>query len=606
MSYADQRGMLKNALAAAGLDSDSASNIANILANSVQDALQSGRTRTDTTPEGLRMVGPDDRKLVFQNLDFRASDPDHRAQRTTDSEQDRRPQQAPNITERIPPQQTDATYRVSGGKLSDASGAGDSVEVNVRSRIAKQPPGKLPMTMMDRQSNTLVGKSIRASAGGDEGRARLSVDEGPRDVSWNLQLDNVARYRVITGIEYEPGVGLRVQYSTIAAWDERKKETRFLHMTEQQVLTEVVDDLKGPRAHTAYIPTFRSQPRGPGVAQIKGNIAEDLFFNTFRVGTFTGGWDTGETKTVTQVWPQGGRQVQVYNSVGPVANTPSTKTVLFAVRTPDAKATEEVRGEDENPLPLNTPPETDVKNWAIEIQPADECYAFSSLNGLRLDELAGYDSDAIQALSHDSGANACLSWKGESLEVVTNVEMVGSEVVVTKRPIHILKMDDETQATLMSFSPVTALGCFSFDDTTLTAPQTSFYALNPAAAGQCSDTLETVNASVLDTIYDGGDGIYATYKTVRVLGQQAGSSSKVVSFYYTTAAQCLALNAAGLYANTVTFKSLGETGNGACPVIPVTDCPTDGGGGGTVDCTQEPCPPAEQCPQGSFCNPSPI
>lgn len=595
MSYADQRGMLRNALASAGLDADAAANIANILANSVQDALQSGRTRQDTTPDGLRLVGPDDRKHVFQNLDFRAGDPDHRAQRTATSEQGTRPQPAPNVTESVAPQQTSATFRVSGGALSDASGAGDSVEVSVRSRVAKQPPGRLPVTMMDRQSNSLVGKEIRANAGGDDGRVRLSVEEGQRDLSWNLQLENIARYRVITGIEYEPGVGLRVQYSTISAWDERKRETRWLHMTEQRVLTEVVDDLKGPRAHTAYVPTFRSRPRvNDGDPLVRGNLGEDLFFNLVRVGTFTGGWSAGATKTVSQVWPTGGRSVTVQNATQDVANTPGTKYVLFIARTEDEKAAEEVRGEDENPTPKLTGTNTEpaVSYYAIEIQHATECMAFSSLNGKRVEDLSGYSSTDYQALSHATGASGCLEWRGESVDVISDIAITGSSIVFKKRRLHVLKAEPESVLSSLTLSPVTAVHTLSFDGTDIVGQRSSFYAFNVALA--TNTTVPTVAADAMEDLALGPGGLYGDVNTLRVL-QKTPALPVSVPLASVTAGQCLVLGAGALEQASVTFRAF-DLSYGACTSIPLTECPE------TPPATcSGPCTTSADCDPGCDC-----
>lgn len=526
MSYADQRAQLRNALVAAGISADAAANIANILANSSQDSLQSGRTRRDTTPDGLRLVGPEDRTHVYQNLDFRAGDPDFRQQRTESSEQNRRPIPAPNVTEAAPPQQTASTFRVAGGALSDATGAGDSVEVNVRSRVAKQPPGRLPITMMDRQSNTLVGKALRANSGGDEGRARLSVEESQRDVGFNLQLENIGRYRVITGIEFEPGIGLRITYSTIAAWDERKKEVGFLHMTEQRVVTEVVDDLVGPRTHTAYIPTFRSLPRAPFTetqdSAIRGNLGEDLFFNLVRVGKFTGGWALNSTKSVTQVWPVGGRAVTVMNGTQAVADTPSEKYVLFVARTEDEVAPEEVRGEDENPVPQIDSGEKvpDVAYYAIEIQHATECIAFSSLNGKKVSDLEGYKSNKRQMLVHRTGTEPCLEWQdvladGENtIDVVTDVYFSGDSIKVIKRTITVQDAGEPYNGVEIQCGVVTAVEALGFDGTNLYGTRKSFYGINPVSANDT--TVETEEVLALEDLSLGGGGLYANRNTLRV------------------------------------------------------------------------------------------
>ena len=600
MSYADQRAQIRNALVAAGLGSDAAANIANILANSAQDSLLSGRTRRDTTPDGLRLVGPDDRTHLYQNLDFRAGDPDYRSPRTASSEQAERPKPAPNVTEAAPPQQTPATFRVSGGNLSDATGAGDSVEVNVRSRVAKQPPGRLPITMMDKQSNTLVGKALRANAGGDDGRVRLSVDEGQRDLSWNLQLENIARYRVITGIDYEPGVGLRVTYSTISAWDERKKEVRFLHMTEQRVVTEVVDDLKGTRTHTAYIPTFRSLPRAPFEnpedPRIKGNLGEDLFFNIIRIGTFTGGWAIGATKSISQVWPDNGGSVNVVNLTHAIADTPSEKYVLFMARTEDEIGATQVRGEDENPLPKIAVGDKvpAVEYYAVEIQHATECIAFSSLNGKKVSDLTGFDANAYQALSHAGPDDSpqCLKWRGETIDVISDVVISGDSVVFKKRPVWVLKADAESIHSTLTFSPVTAVEALGFDGTNLYGDRKTFYALNPTAA---ADTVvPTYPADALQDLSIGGSGLYSNKNTLRVF-QVTPAAPNTVPLDTVTAGQCITLGGGALTQAAVTFKAFQPVAS-ACASIPVTECPEP-----PPAACEGPCSVPGDCAEGCDC-----
>lgn len=513
MSFADQRGMLRSALIGAGLSPDAASNIANILANSAQDSLASSRTRTDTTPDGLRLVGPDDRKMLFQNLDFLPGDPDHRPQRVASSEQRDPARPPPNVTEKIAPQQTTATYRVAGGNLSDASGAGDAVEVNVRSRIAKQPSGGLPLTMMDRQTNTLVGKAMRASAGGDDARVRVNIQEGERDVNWNLQLENIGRHRVVTGIEYEAGVGLRIQYSQIAAWDERQKDVRFIRMTEQPVLTEIVDDLKGFRAHTAFVPAFPSRTRTDGANQFRGNSAPDLFFNTFRIGTFTGGWPVNTTKIVSQEWPASGRDVAVVNLTQSIPETGETLYVLFAPRTQDLKNPDgEVKGEDENPIPLDTPPYQNVAYYALEIQPASDCTAFTSLNGKLWSEIAGYDTDLTQALSHDDFG--CPKWVGKEIEVVTDVTLESTGLKFTRKKVHVLEQLSGTDVDI-PIGSVQGVYQLEFDGTHIVGKRKTFYAFNVTSA---TDTkVETEPVDALSHLSLGGAGLYADKNEIRVL-----------------------------------------------------------------------------------------
>ena len=541
MSYADQRGLLRNAFVDAGISVDAATNLANILANSLQESLQSGRTRTDTTPEGLRFVDGEDRRLLYQNLDFLPGDPDHRATRTTSSEQREGPQPAPNVTAKVAPQQTGATFRVSGGSLAEAAGAGDSVEVNVRSRVARQPPGSLPLTMLDKQSNTLVGKGLRANAGGDGGRTRVNVRQGQQNVDIDLNLENVSTFGVVTGIAYEPGIGLRVNYATLSAWNERAQNVQFLRMVEQKVVTEVVDDLRGFRAHTAVVPSFPPRYRGGDTPGQRNYAAEDIYFNTFRVGTFTGGWAAGTTKTVTQVWPEEGRNVVVYNACESVANTGSTKYVLFAPRTPDKVQKDEDgvrferRGEDENPVPKFTPPygnefNNQVVYYAIEIQHATECAAFSSLNGLLTSDLAGYaiTPGPKQALSHDD--SGCLEWVGQTSDVVTGLAVSGNNLVANRSKLHVLKVDATAPQSLsLALTPITVVTGLTISGTNITMLKHQVYVLKTGNANPETITIPTFEEDAIYNLALTSEGLEGLRHTLRVLGKTNTTPVKITT-----------------------------------------------------------------------------
>ena len=429
MSYEEQRRQLRASLQSAGLGSESATQIANILCNGLQEMRHSGPVTHDSTPASMREVTPDVRRLELTNFDFLPGDPDYRKQRTPPSEDRPRPIQAPNVVSTVSPQQTDGSYRVSDGSLAEAQVHGDSVSVNVRSRVAKQPAGGLPITMLDKQTNTLVGKELKANAEDGEGRVKVLVLETGREVALNFQFQNLSRYEVITNVEYVPTKGLRLTYRTITAWDERLRKERWIRMQDVPVVTDVADDLLGTRLHVSKIPAFER------------NKASDIYFNNIRIGTFTGGWPKGGLKEITQAWPLGGAAVQVKNLTREIPDTDETKHVLFTVRTQDKKAVREVNGEDENPVLNEFPPV--VENIAVEIANATEdCTAFHYLNGLLVADLAGYDAAAYQALSHGVGESTCLEWRGEPINVITGVGIVGSALVFATREAWILKAGD--------------------------------------------------------------------------------------------------------------------------------------------------------------------
>lgn len=449
MGYADQRGMLKNALEAAGLAPNAAAQIASILANSRQDSLESSRARVDTTPESMRMVDKETRKSVLTNLEFRGDDPDFRPQLLQTTEEQRIPKPMPNVTERLAPQQTQAVHDVSGGTLAEASGEGDSVSVNVRSRVANPTAAGTPMAMLDKQANSIVGKVLQAVADSGFGNVRFEVNEGSGSVTLNLALENLEKVNVVTGIAYDPGLGIRLHHMPVAAWPAGSQKTSWIGMREIRVATEVVDDLVGPRTHTAYIPSFQSLPHVADHSGVPRNLGADIFFNLVRIGKFTGAWTRGTVKSVTQVWPEEGGDVDVENLIADVAETEdeTENYVFFIVRTEDIVPEEDVRGESENPHPKiadppPNPPLPLVKNYAIAIQPSTRCDAFSSLSGGVASSLTGYQADVPSALSYavtaDGATEPCLRWRSHTVDVITGAALGPDGLVFARKRLYVL------------------------------------------------------------------------------------------------------------------------------------------------------------------------
>lgn len=400
--FSEQRQQLRKALVSAGLAPDAATQIANILGNSAQALRHAGPVEIDTTPADLRMVTPEKRRSRFPNLDFRPSDPDHRPKRTADSEERREPEPEPNVVPVIAPQQTAANFRVAPGALTDVAGNGQAARVDVRNVVAGRPQAGLPMAMLDSQANQLVGKAPRARVGQNDGTARLDIQETGREVLWNLQMLNRSDYDVVTKIEYVDGVGLEITYDRIKAWDQNQGRVDTIPVTQQPIVTDVVDDQNGLRCRRRVIPVFSS--RG----------ADYAYFNTFRIGTFTGGWAKGTTKTVTHVWPQSAPDVQVVNLSANVCDSPGVRYVVFAARTKDVVPATAVRS-DPQPL-VSAPPAYDSAGEVVDSNPDGSSAPEVQYYALEI-EGAGGDPIRIGKVSADWAVGTCATvtlWEGEA------------------------------------------------------------------------------------------------------------------------------------------------------------------------------------------------
>jgi hypothetical protein len=461
-AFGEQRRQIRGALVQAGLSPDAATQIANILGNSVQEMRHSGAVAHDSTPADFRMVGPEQRKTRFVNMDDRAADPDYRPQRVADSEEKVVSQPEPNVISVVAPQQIEANFRVANGTLTSVVGNGQAARVDVNNVVAARPPAGLPLTMLDNQANQLVGKAPRAQVGPNDGTARLDIQENNREVLWNLQMLNRADYDVVTKVEFVAGRGLEVTYKRIKAWDENRERLDTIPTVEQTVVSEVVDDKHGTYGRRRIIPAFGSVGQAPS------------YFNTYRIGTFTGGWTRGTTKQVTAVWPTSGTQVDVINRTQTVPNTPSTKYVLYGVRTRDSvpdlpvppattlNESEQIDKEADRPSTTYTAEQQyDVvgeyvqvagnplaEYYAIEIQNAEECTAFASLNGLLVTGLSGYDATKPSALSYalpgatDPAQEPCLMWRSHLVTVVTDVTLTTSGLVIHKKQLYVLAEEE--------------------------------------------------------------------------------------------------------------------------------------------------------------------
>jgi hypothetical protein len=178
--FSAQAGQIANALKAAGLRPDAAHKIAAILGNGVQNIVRTNPESVDLTPQSLRYVTPDVRKYELQGLDFRQADPDYRPYQQETSEERPSAQQASSVRSDPAPQKTQATYRVKGGKFTEARGTGEAVQVDLK--VA----GNGRVALLDPQSNTIVGKNLRCET--DASGLRFFIEETGTELVWKLAL----------------------------------------------------------------------------------------------------------------------------------------------------------------------------------------------------------------------------------------------------------------------------------------------------------------------------------------------------------------------------------------------------------------------------------
>jgi hypothetical protein len=180
--FSAQAGQIANALKAAGLAPDAAQKIAAILGNGVQNLVRTNPETVDLTPSALRYVTPERRTYQLPGLDFRQGDPDYRSTQFETSEERPTAKQANTLRREPSPQQTTSTYRVKGGKFTEAQGTGESVQVDLKVN------GSGRVALLDPQSNTIIGKNIRCEA---EDGLRFFIEETGTELVWRLQLDGL-------------------------------------------------------------------------------------------------------------------------------------------------------------------------------------------------------------------------------------------------------------------------------------------------------------------------------------------------------------------------------------------------------------------------------
>jgi len=227
--FSTQANHIANALKSAGIPPDAAIRIAAILGNGFQQVTRTNPETVDLTPQQMRFVTPDVRRHQLQGLDFRQGDPYYQPYQLEATEERRLPRPADTVRSEPSPQATNATYRMNGGKFTEAKGVGGSVQMDLRF----QGQGRLPL--LDHQSNTIVGKNMRAES--DDSGLRFQIEETGTELVWKLQLseylDKLPAISVITGLSFE-GTNLRLKVTTIkvVSWQEMPDMTVPIPVTE--------------------------------------------------------------------------------------------------------------------------------------------------------------------------------------------------------------------------------------------------------------------------------------------------------------------------------------------------------------------------------------
>lgn len=224
--FSAQAGQLANALKAAGLRPDAAHKIAAILGNGVQNLVRTNPESVDLTPQSLRYVTPDVRKYELQGLDFRQADPDYRPYQQETSEERPAAQQASSVRSDPAPQKTQATYRVKGGKFTEARGTGEAVQVDLK--VA----GNGRVALLDPQSNTIVGKNLRCET--DASGLRFFIEETGTELVWKLALSDF-----LSSLLYNAGEEIDVVTDITLGGD-------GLQITKKRVRVLTAEDILAP------------------------------------------------------------------------------------------------------------------------------------------------------------------------------------------------------------------------------------------------------------------------------------------------------------------------------------------------------------------------
>ena len=438
-----QAAAIADALISAGIAPDAAGRIAKILGNPEQALYHAGPQKVDVTPRAMRKTTPDVRKHQLQNVDFREADPDYKQpiHRTTEEAPIPVPPDSVRETE-LSSAAKSAAFRVAPGQYVTADSAGDSVKVGLR--VA----GNGRAVMLDPPSSTLIGKTLRAEAdANDTDRIRFYIDETGQEIVWKMQLQNVERCPVVTGVKFNRNKGLELTCRNAYVWTEGDPfedliPTRNVGLVNNLRVEADPDDGKASVvAEKASIPSFAIDGLDPDTFVLSSaklcktselaweqNTTYDL--NVWEVD------ETGSEVATGEVLPQCVNRIE-YVPAGRfvvVAQMPSGRWRLISKQ----------------------------RDWCGSVAPDNR----PGINGLEITE-AGY-STAHTAADVSAGPEGyptvlaleggCARWLTTQLvQVVTGVSISGGNLVVTYEPSYVLKSATPTEPVSIPADQVTVL-----------------------------------------------------------------------------------------------------------------------------------------------------
>ena len=157
MSFQNQHGSIANELRKLGMSVDAATRLASILGNPNQPT-RTGPQTQDLTPEALRYVTGQTRKLQLSNLDFFEGDPDFRRPRSANNQEAVRPSPVSSVRTSVAPQATNSSLGVAAGGFTSVKSQGDSVHVGLNLKNTGN------LVSADQGGDQLVGKTLRVDA----------------------------------------------------------------------------------------------------------------------------------------------------------------------------------------------------------------------------------------------------------------------------------------------------------------------------------------------------------------------------------------------------------------------------------------------------------
>jgi hypothetical protein len=435
-----QAAAIADALISAGIAPDAAGRIAKILGNPEQALYHAGPQKVDVTPRAMRKITPDVRKHQLQNVDFREADPDYKQpiHRTTEEAQVPVPPDSVRETE-LSSAAKSAAFRVAAGQYVSADSAGDSVKIGLR--VA----GNGRAVMLDPPSSTLIGKTLRAEAdANDTDRLRFYIDETGQEIVWKMQLQNVERCPVVTGVKFNRNKGLELTCRNAYVWTEGDPfediiPTRNVGLVNNlRVETDQIDGKASVVAEKASIPAFA----------IDGLSPDTFVLSSAKLcKTGEGGWDIDTTADLAVFDSDGiGGEAAtgevVPQCVNRVEYVPPYKYVIVA-QMPSGK-------------------------WQLVARQRDWCKFVppDNLPGLAGTELAstGFSPDhtagdvEVGATGNPTALvleQGCARWVTTQLaQVVTGLSFDGTQLVVTYTPSYVLKSLTPTEPVAIPFGVV--------------------------------------------------------------------------------------------------------------------------------------------------------